>query len=296
MERLRVLFVIDHFGRGGAERQLLNLVNNIDRERFEPYVFIAERRGERYVELKKDVGVYGMIDSNERQTLRACRRLRDAISTLKPHVVQAWLEYSVFLSAVALKTVARRPSFFASLRTSIKELYDYEVKWGRLKRKILLWAYRQSDAVTVNSRYLRSQLEGYGVKGVEVVYNGINTETFGELPSKKQLRKTLGLSEDVYYIVFVGALVRRKGIEHLVRAVKNIRRSSFCALIIGDGEMKNEITKLVRGDERFRLMGYIPGAVQLVKASDLLVLPSVYEGLPNVILEAMAVGTSLRRR
>jgi len=91
MEKIKILFVIDHLGKGGAERQLLYLVNNIDREKFKPHIFITERKGERFSELKSDVEIYGLINSTRRQTVKTLRSLRRVLSDVKPHIIQTWL-------------------------------------------------------------------------------------------------------------------------------------------------------------------------------------------------------------
>lgn len=291
MTKLKILFVIDHLGRGGAERQFINLVNNIDRKSFEVYVFIAERRGERFQELKEDIHVYGLLDSKARKTLSTLRLLRKISRAIRPDVIQTWLEYSTFLTAVVLKTYKFRPLFFASHRGSIDELYDYEVCFGSLKKKLLIWAYRQAQTVTTNSKYLVRQLRSYGVRNIEVIYNGIDLEKLNRLESREALRRKLDFKADIFYLVFAGALVARKGIEYLIEAVKGINSSKISLLILGNGTLKNKIETSVRGNEKFRLLGFRPDAVEYIKAADLLILPSIYEGLPNVILEAMAVGT-----
>lgn len=291
MERLKVLFVIDHLGGGGAERQFLNLVNNLDRERFEPHVFLAEKQGARFDELDRAVEVHGLTDGGKRRTAFAMRSLRTSISRIAPHIIQSWLDYSTFLTAVILMTVRLHPIFIASHRTSTEELYGYEVRFGRLKRSLLIWAYKQADKVTTNSKFLMRQLEGYGVGKVQVIYNGIDLETLYQIPPREKMREKLGLDPSLFYVCFVGSLVERKGIEYLIEASKSIKSNSVRILISGDGELKKRVERAAAEDSRLIFLGYRPNAVEYTKASDLLVLPSIYEGLPNVILEAMAVGT-----
>jgi glycosyltransferase involved in cell wall biosynthesis len=291
MERLKVLFVIDHLGGGGAERQLINLVNGIDRERFESHVFITERRGERFGELDGTVVVHGLGERGGRRTLSAFRLLRKSISEVGPHIIQSWLDYSTFLTAAALKTLPLRSRFVASHRTSAEELYRREVRFGELKKGLLIWAYKQADGVTTNSKVLMTQLKGYGVQKVQVIYNGINLESLGKLPPREELRKKLGLDQHLFYVCFAGSLVERKGVEYLLDAVKMMNMENIRFLISGVGELKDAVERAAAGDDRLIYLGYKSNAVEYIKSSDLLVLPSIYEGLPNVILEAMAVGT-----
>ncbi len=291
MEKLRILFVIDHLGGGGAERQFLNLVNTIDREKFEPHVFITEKKGERFSELDERVKVYGLADSERRRTLKAFGLLRKCAMDLQPHIIQTWLDYSTFLTAIVLKTIRPRSRFVASLRTSIEELYGYEVRFARLKKGLLIWAFKQANAVTTNSRFLMEQLRNHDVGKVEVIYNGMDLEKFRKLLSREELRNRLGLDPDTFYVIFVGSLVERKGLAYLIDAVKRIRRDNVCLLILGDGELREKVEHEAMEDKQIIFLGYKRNAVEYAKASDLLVLPSIYEGLPNVVLEAMAIGT-----
>jgi glycosyltransferase involved in cell wall biosynthesis len=291
MEKLKVLFVIDHLGGGGAEQQFRNLVNAIDREKFEPHVFLAERRGSRFDELNKAVEVHGLTNEGGRQTLSALRLLRKSILQIRPHLIQSWLDYSTFLAAMVLKTVPLRPRLIASHRTSIEELYEYEVRLGKLKKSLLIWAYKQADAVTTNSKFLMTQLKGYGIEKVHVIYNGIDLKMFRNLPPRQALRKQLSLDPDLFYVCFTGSLVERKGVEYLIDAVKRLKRNNMRLLISGDGELREKVEQATVADERLIYLGYVLNAIEYIKASDLLVLPSIYEGMPNVILEAMAAGT-----
>ena len=291
MEKIKILAVIDHLGKGGAERQFINLVNNLNKEIFEVHVFITERPGERFNELSSDIKTYGFLRSDKRKTLDALRLLRRTIIAINPSIVQTWLDYSTFITALALKTTAMKIKFVASHRTSTEELYNSEVSFGKIKKSLLVWAYKQACAVTTNSKVLVEQLHSYGITRARLIYNGLDLVKHAGTPSRGELRKKLGLVDNIFYIAFVGALVERKGIRHLVQAIKNLNRHDCKALIIGDGPLRDTVNELTRDDERFFVAGHQPNAIEYIKASNLLVLPSFYEGLPNVIIEAMAVGT-----
>ncbi|MGO9613014.1 MAG: glycosyltransferase [Dissulfurispiraceae bacterium] len=291
MEKIRILLVIDHLSGGGAEQQFLNLANHIDNDNFEPHIFITERKGERFADLSEALCVHGLTDSAGRQTVHAFITLRNTISKIRPHVIQTWLDYSTFITSITLKTLSLQPLFVASHRTSTEELYNQEVRFGKLKKRLLIWAYQQAFTVTTNSKDLKVQLENYGLKRIEVIYNGIDLTRLDSLSSREELRKQLGLDPTWFYLVFVGSLVERKGIEYLIKAVKETRVDKLCLLILGKGELMDRVRASTENDQRFKVLGFKSNAVEYIKASDLLILPSIYEGLPNVILEAMAVGT-----
>ncbi|RLI52395.1 MAG: glycosyltransferase family 4 protein, partial [Candidatus Thorarchaeota archaeon] len=131
---------------------------------------------------------------------------------------------------------------------------------------------------------------------VYYVPNGFNPDRVGAM-SKSEARATLGLPEDKKIIFSLGNLVERKGFQYLIVAMKGIikdRRDITC-FIGGDGPFKNELEKLIKKSklqENVKLLGYVPDE-QLkywMNAADLFVLPSLSEGNPTVMFEALGVG------
>jgi len=100
-------------------------------------------------------------------------------------------------------------------------------------------------------------------------------------------------------ILFLGRLGRRKGVDILLQALSqpDVRRLQWTATLAGDGEVrkyKEEIER-VKLDQRITILGWVSATdvVDLLKSADVLVLPSLYEGLPMAILEGMAYGLAV---
>lgn len=130
-----------------------------------------------------------------------------------------------------------------------------------------------------------------------VIYNGVDTDRFAPLGLKAEFRRQLGLPESNVVLLSVGALASEKGIPELIEAfnVLSINRPGARLVVIGDGPLRAEIEELaVRLGCHERVA--LPGAVTdkevagYMQAADVLVHPSHAEGLPNVVLEAMACG------
>ena len=106
----------------------------------------------------------------------------------------------------------------------------------------------------------------------------------------------LGLSEKSRVLLFVGRLTEQKGIvEFMTRVAPDLlkRLPDHHLVLMGDGEQAAQLRSLVERAElaaRVHLVGWQPQAAGWMRAAELLVLPTRYEGMPNVILEAMAVG------
>ncbi len=167
-----------------------------------------------------------------------------------------------------------------------------------LMRNVLRFLAYRCDFITANSVQQTELFYQLGVQRdrIVTVLNGIDTDMF--MPhDKKKCRDLLGLPQDKKIILFVGWLIQRKGIEYLLEAVAFLsqERDDFVCVIVGEGDQEKRLQKLVadRGLESFvSFVGAVPHSrVPLyMSAADAFVLPSLSEGKPNVVGEAMACG------
>jgi teichuronic acid biosynthesis glycosyltransferase TuaC len=157
----------------------------------------------------------------------------------------------------------------------------------------------QCDALITVSETMRTYaIERFGgaPARVHTITNGFNTSVFKVLP-KADARQTLNVSPDAKLIVFVGRLVREKGLLELLSAFENLaqRDPALRLAILGDGQMKAKLAELIAASKHaqsIRALGAVSHAevAQWIAASDLLTLPSWSEGYPNVVVEALACG------
>jgi len=149
---------------------------------------------------------------------------------------------------------------------------------GKISALLEPWMLRWADVVTVVSRSAQKAYQGVGIDAVYVP-NAIDS---GELPSgSERLFDT--------QVIFVGRLSREKGLDVLIEAARAVEGAHF--LIVGSGPEERRLKTYA--NERIHLLGRQPWerTIRLIRGSDALVLSSRVEGLPTVLLEAMAVGT-----
>lgn len=155
-----------------------------------------------------------------------------------------------------------------------------------------------SDAIICKSDFLRNEVLNLGIKNrdIYVIPSGYAVGRFKPKPAAKCRRK-LNLPVNKKIILFVGDLIKRKGVEYLIRAMEFVtkKNKNILCYIVGDGilreELKNLIARLNLKNNVFFAGEKMPNEVALwMNACDLLVLPSLNEGLPNVLSEAMACG------
>jgi teichuronic acid biosynthesis glycosyltransferase TuaC len=165
-------------------------------------------------------------------------------------------------------------------------------RYGRPRRQIQ-WAAEHAAAIVTVSQALKDRLASLGVnpEKVTVLRNGVDLDRFAPL-DRTAIRARLGLQGPVW--LTVGNLIELKGVNIAVEALARVPDTTL--LIAGDGPEAQKLRGLVERlglAARVRFLGAIPQAelCSYYNAADALVLASSREGMPNVVLEAMACGT-----
>jgi glycosyltransferase involved in cell wall biosynthesis len=155
------------------------------------------------------------------------------------------------------------------------------------------WALRRiQHLVTVSFRLKERIVLLIGNRQTHVVHNGAHPQLFRPIP-KGQARAKLDVLMDRRVTLFVGNLIPAKGIEFLLDAFSRLRRSQDLLYVVGEGDHKGSLFSLAKRlgiEDSVRLVGRRPHSdVPLwLSAADCLVLPSLSEGFPTILPEAMA--------
>lgn len=171
-----------------------------------------------------------------------------------------------------------------------------------LRRRQILWALQRANGVSAKSQALVTTMERLGVDPgkLRLIRNGVNTDTFSRADEAavQSLRRQLGLRSERKYLVFVGRLHPVKGLMYLLEALSLLHSRgnlNFDTILIGDGELRPELERAVAARglvEQVRFVGEVAHARvrEWLQAGDAFCLPSLMEGMPNVVLEAQACG------
>jgi glycosyltransferase involved in cell wall biosynthesis len=129
-----------------------------------------------------------------------------------------------------------------------------------------------------------------------LIENGIDTRQFARSRTREEAKRHLGIPAGRLLIGTIGRLSEEKGFDLLIRAVDRLISGGFDVelRIAGEGDHHDRLAELIRSlrrEDRIRLVGFQPDTIPLYEALDVFALSSLREGLPNVLLEAMAVGT-----
>ncbi len=289
---LRVLFSITTAGVGGAERVLDRLIRGLDRTRVLPVGVAALRGGGAMEEVWKEAGVpVFRLGMGALPGPWVARRFARLAQDLRPHLVHAFLFKSMQAARLA-RFFGGRFSLLVSPRTNLRE-YPAPVFWlDRLLRRPDETCVCESAA----SRLTLLERGGYPEEKVLVIPNGVDLRRFRPDPeARRRLRREWGVTDQTLVVGALGRLSRVKGNDVLVRAFARLAGSrNNCRLVIaGEGEDRPFVEKTIREtglQDRVRLLGHRSDAAAVLSAYDVYALPSRREGMPNALLEAMAVG------
>lgn len=159
------------------------------------------------------------------------------------------------------------------------------------------WTYNHlASGIIANSRATKRSLlrnaPWLQPERIQVIYNGVDPSRFLS-PSRTGFRDALGIPDGAFLVGFVGQLDERKGVETLVRGFRTFSADFPDArlILVGTGQEEMRLRKLSETlRDRVIFAGYREDVDEVMKAIDVLVLPSLWEGFGIVLIEAMAAG------
>ena len=165
----------------------------------------------------------------------------------------------------------------------------------------LLWTLQRADYITAVSQDLINKMEVLlgESKPMSIIPNAVDTDLFKPSESSAELRTSLGIRDDELVLGFSGELKHKKGFPFLLSALADVHAQRPCVLlIVGEVRARTEEhfisfrTQHPKAAERIIITGHLDNAADVVRhvqLCDLCLAPSVWDGLPNAVLEAMAM-------
>jgi glycosyltransferase involved in cell wall biosynthesis len=294
-ERIPVLTFLTNFLIGGTERQVLNLVRNHDRGRFEVHLACFRRAGPLLQEIdpaEVTLADFPITTLPSPRTLWQQWRLARHVRARGIRVVHS---FGFYANVFAIP--AARLGGATVVVASIRDTGDHLT---RLQKAMQKWACRAADHVLVNAQAIRTVLveQGYDPSRISVIPNGIDLSQFGDRARTKAVREGLRLPPTAPVVAVFSRLNRLKGIEYFLEAAAVLakRFEEVRFLIVGDSISqlyRDELEALARSlglADRVLFTGFRGDVPALLSEVSVSVLPSLSEGLSNVVLEAMAAG------
>jgi glycosyltransferase involved in cell wall biosynthesis len=285
-EPKRILHVIDSFDLGGAQEALLNLVACADRTRFSSEVATMHGRGV-YWERFRAAGVpVHSLSPHKFVPLYVWNLLRLLLTG----------EYDIVHCHLIASNLIAKP-LAALLGVPVRFNHDQandEYRYRNRGRLILdALANRFSThicAVSASIVEFLKEREHLPAERISLVHNAIDLCRFTPGPERRVARRTeWGLPPDALVIAGIGRLNYQKNFEIFIDIAKEVRRTHPQAVFVIAGSGPEERALRERAGDAVRFLGFVADTVPLYEAVDFLLLTSRFEGLPMVLLEAMAM-------
>ncbi len=295
---------------GGSERQTLLLLRHLSRERFAPELFVLRRGGSLFDQIPGDVPVHVFDDLmpkfrigwpgriHRAQVAAVARLLRDrhidVVYDRTFHMTLIAGPAAEVVGVPRVSTIVSPPSYAVPLNAG---------RFLAFKRRQLAKSYARAAAVIAVSRPAAADARKYyglRARGIVSIPNPVDS---AELDSV--VASTVAPSREAgFTVVCVGRMTQEKGHQALIESLATLRESfpDFPlpkVWMIGDGPLRSqlqEVTERLQLTESIDFIGHVPQPASWIAAADALVLPSYFEGFPNVMLEAMALGTPVIAR
>ncbi len=294
--RIRVACVVTDLcfeGGGGAERVLSNVVNGLDSGRYDVTVISMMPFDEEQVRIRiPDTRVYSLNMERGRANLRDIGSFGKIITDLNPHVVYCWMHHAILLGRVLELLKLRQRVLITSFRS------EHSPSSGSVRTGLQVSRWLDTVSVAVSTRVAEQICrERLAVRSrIRVIPNGVDTQKFRPVAEARRLaRHELGISEDTLLFTALGRLEPAKGygvllksFAEVVAAVPNAR-----LVIAGEGSQRHALEMqidLLGLGNAVKLLGHLDEPRRVLTASDCHVLPSLWEGMSNSMLEAMSCG------
>ena len=283
---LRLALVITDLDVGGAERSMVNLARRLDRRHWAPVVIALGGEGPLVNVLRQEKIPYECLGGRRNRPVQIVLRLIQAFRKYRPEVVQSYLFHANIASRLAAPW-AGRPRVVAGLRVA-----ERQKRWHLTLDR---WTgFLGCGSVCVSQGVYRFSRDegGLNPRRLCVIPNGIDPEPFDH--AYPLARRDLGIPEDAHLALAVGRLDIQKGLAELLAAAEQVAAGSdaWHLALAGDGPLRDWLLEQIVArpglSGRIHFLGPRNDVPRLLKTADLLVLASLWEGMPNVVLEAMA--------
>ncbi|RKY31600.1 MAG: hypothetical protein DRP67_02330 [Candidatus Omnitrophota bacterium] len=283
----KICYIIGTLKTGGAEKQLYYLVKYIDRDKFKPAV-IALRGGNMEEDFRKIVKVRVLKKRWKFDPFLFFNLYRE-IKRERPDILHTIMFTSNTWGRIC-GILLKIPAIVASERSMDlwKRWYHFKIDkiLGRFTRKIIC---------------VSEEVKNYYVNKTDipedkfvVIGNGVNLEEIEKVEFETEKRKEFNIKQDDFVILTGGRLCKEKSIDFFLSMVPELKNkiNNLKVLIVGEGEEKKNLYNIV---EKLKIRdtvvftGYRKDILSIIKISDIVVLTSKWEGMPNLILEGMGL-------
>lgn len=283
---MRILFIIDCFGSGGAQRQMVNLAVGLKNRGHDIEFFIYHPEFSYFKDLVLNNGIkIHEFYKKHRISIKLFSELRRIINNGNYDAILSFLDAPNFYAEIANFGTQ------CPLVVSLRNMYPKKLK---LKHWFLGQVHRFATHITTNSYAQKDsmiKLFPWAENKIYVIYNGVDTNLFK--PSDKKV------DNNILTLIAIGRISKQKNNINLIKALHYLKESYKISCLIKwagridskkEFDMANKLLQELGLSNQWIWLGERKDIIEILNSADALIHPSLYEGLPNAICEALACG------
>jgi len=300
MVKPNVAFLINSMAGGGAERVLSILLKQLPRNGQQFFLITLDDKF--YYEIPKDVVIIKLnnnLNNNFKKLISifwGAKKLKKIVKENNINTVFSFLGRSNYINIFS-KIFKANHKVIISERINPSSMHNGISQIAYLNRNLTRIFYKKADLVTCNSEGIKKSLvNDFLVKSdkIKVIYNPVDINRIERL-SKEPLNPEFQELFTFPVVINVARLEEQKGQEYLIRSFVRIKKEIPLTklVILGEGHLEHKLRDLAKGlglEQDVVFLGWQKNPFKFLAYSKVFVLSSLWEGFPNTLLEAMALG------
>lgn len=290
---IKMAFVMTHCRKCGPTQQFANIIKNLDRNVFDPYlitIYPEEEEGSQF-HLYAPYVKHRLVPTSKLQIMTGqTQALQKALAEIQPDII-----HSMGLFPNYAISRMKKYKQVTTLRNFVYE--DYPAKYGKIRgnimAKIHIYAMSHATKTVTCSESLAKIYKLELNMDYDFIRNGVDVDQYSK-PSdeeKTAIRNEMNLPQDSFIFAYTGQLIERKNMDFLLRTYdRTFTDKKVYLLVLGGGAQLEELKAKYGKIENIDFRGNVYNVNHYLKACDAYVSASKSEGLPNGVLEAMATG------
>lgn len=289
---IRVLNFLPNLKQAGVESFVMSVYRNIDTSKVQFDFIVHSTKREFYDDEVEKLGgkIYRFTYKDDKNLFKYIKDLKSFFQSHPEYkIVHGHMQSMMPLYLYC----AKRSKVPVRIAHSHNNSYEHSAKG------FILHIFSRFSRYPATDRYACSADSGkylFGKKPFDVIFNGIDMDRFVFREDvRKRLRRELGIKEHEILLGTVGRMEKQKNQLFLLQVLNDVvkKDQKYRLLLIGSGSMEAELRAFVKAhdlSDHVIFLGNVPNVNDYMSAMDLFVLPSLYEGLGIVLIEAQATG------
>ncbi|MGL5574650.1 MAG: glycosyltransferase [Sarcina sp.] len=295
----KVLFVLEAFDKGGIEKVTLDIINNLDKDKYDITVKVIWFGGHCQSLVKEHIKVEPFFKKYIKGIMRFF------IYAPKEIVYKTYIKEKYDVEIAAGDGIPSRIVAGSANKNSKKISWihmDVQERGSKLKEFNDIKKARKiyssfDDIICVSKSCKKSFEEKFGLNNLKVVYNPINNVEIKRL-ANEELDYLQIIPKDIMNFIAVGRIEEQKGFDKLVRVHKRLIEENLMhrIILLGDGSKKVEIEDFIKKNKlenTFKILGFRSNPYKYIKNADIFILSSRDEAYPTVLIESVIIGTPI---